>query len=194
MCGKAKSSTTPSRIETIINNVINNVSRTVVNCDNTPLDKPDNIVPGNMMHVAHIDDNELHISQMKWGLIGYAGNFNRYTFNTRLETAKKIKNGKQKRAIIFIDGYYESKAIDSKKPKTAKNRETYFITNKQNMLIVPVFYSVYKDGSMNFTILTKASDENIEDIHERQPVVLNEKTTSIWLDSSIVNREALSVL
>lgn len=191
MCGKAKSTNSTTRIDSIINRVINNVRNTVINSSVDTLEKNDNIVPGNMMFVAHMCEQDLHISQMKWGLKGFAGNFNRYTYNTRIESAIKIKKSKLNRAVIIIDGFYETTLINPDKPKTKKNTISNFITNDENLFIVPVLYNTYNDDSIHFTILTTQACDMWKDIHDRQPVILNEDTLKIWLDTSISNNDAL---
>lgn len=188
MCGKAKSSATPSRIAQIINDVLAEEQSTTTSTENIAinedymnnnqtLDVVDNIIPGQNMYVAYIsEDNNLLIEEMKWGLYGF-GSSTGITFNTRIETLVKNRFSRKnsvKHAIVVIDGYYENQ----KEKNTVKNK--YFITNKTRTMVVPVLFEVPPYGLNVFTIVTKAKN-TVGAIHDRQPVTLNDKLILEWL-------------
>ena len=173
MCGKAKSTTTPSKIANIINTAMatHNASQEC-NLSNDMLEETDNIVPGMSMYVAYYNNvNELTIEEMKWGLYGFAGKTNGITFNSRIENIKSnfmSKRIQYNRGVIIIDGFYENK--------------TNYFTNKQKCLVIPVLFDIPAYGLNVFTILTKPAEENIQHLHTRQPVVLDELNLCKWMN------------
>lgn len=185
MCGKAKSDATPAYILRIIKNIEMtekmNLNEEKYSEDESMLEEFDNITPGKSMFVAYIEKktNELIIEKMRWGLNGYGG-VNGFVFNTKLESLinkKTLSRFHKNRAIIVINGFYENKKIDGK-----KGDEDFFITNKNNQMILPVLYDRReKSGRKLFTIITRDASEKIEDIHERQPVILKKKQIASWL-------------
>lgn len=185
MCGKAKSKITPAEIVEFLKN-LDIMEEEELNGEkyyenNTILDIYDNIIPGNTIYAAYLDKNSgfLEIEEMKWGLNSYGGQSNDFIFNTRSESfldKKTLSIFKNNRAIIFINGFYEKYKIDNKKTKNE-----YFITNKKELLIIPVIYQTTQIGKKLFTILTKNASKNIDEIHNRQPVILKDKFVELWL-------------
>jgi putative SOS response-associated peptidase YedK len=186
MCGKAKSTTTQSKIESIINNAMSNYESENHSQENTrdnseTVEETDNIVPGMSMYVAYYNkQNTLMIEEMKWGLYGFAGKSNGITFNSRVENIKNnymSKKIQSNRGIVIIDGFYE------KFGKTSN-----YISNKQNCLVVPVLFEIPSFGLNVFTMLTKPADENILHIHKRQPVVLDDLNLCKWMNMIKYNK------
>jgi putative SOS response-associated peptidase YedK len=189
MCGKARSTTTPSRIANIINTAMENHYSTQATLQtnshsNETLEETDNIVPGMSMYVAYYNNvNELIIEEMKWGLYGFAGKSNGITFNSRIENIKNNFMSKKiqfNRGVIIIDGFYEK-----------LNKTPHYITNKHNCIIVPVLFDIPSYGLNVFTILTKPSDENIQHIHNRQPVVFDKLNLCKWMNMIEYNKKII---
>ena len=190
MCGKAKSTATQSKIESIINNAMSNYESENHTQEDTKddtqyntetVEETDNIVPGMLMYVAYYNkQNILIIEEMKWGLYGFAGKSNGITYNSRVENIKNnymSKKIQSNRGIVIIDGFYE------KMGKTSN-----YISNKQNCLVVPVLFEIPSYGLNVFTMLTKPADENILHIHKRQPVVLDDLNLCKWMNMIKYNK------
>ena len=91
----------------------------------------------------------------------------RSLINARLETlGEKItfKNLiRNCRCLVVADGYYEWKRRENVKTP-------HYFTREDNR---PVFFAgIYKDHQ--FLIITREASSNVVDIHQRQPVVINE--------------------
>ena len=190
MCGKAKSKISPSKIADIIKSVQEeeeniNLSSEGNILNDEPLEKFDNIVPGMHMYVAYIDPitNYLEIEEMQWGFKGYGKGVGGIIFNTRFESIiekKTFSNLMEKnRAIVIINGYYENYKIDNKSTK-----DNYYITNKDEMLILPALYRHQNYGIKLFTILTKEASSGIKSIHKRQPLILKKNKIISWLNTN----------
>ena len=87
--------------------------------------------------------------------------------NARLETLGEkmtFKNLiKNYRCLVIADGYYEWKRKENVKTP-------HYFTREDNR---PVFFAgIYKDHQ--FLIITREASSNVVDIHQRQPVVINE--------------------
>ncbi len=195
MCGKAKSNISASKIAQIINRVQLEESNGVGNMNDTthfsdePLTNCDNIIPGMTMYVAYIDNenNKLNIEEMRWGFYGYGANSRGFIFNTRCESliGKKTLSYliNANRGLVIINGYYENKKFDSKITK-----DNYYITNQEEMLILPVLYKSQDCGKKLFTILTKEASMNIKSIHGRQPVILKKNYVNHWLNINVYDK------
>lgn len=185
MCGKAKSKITPSDIMDIVKNLEmmdeSNLNEDKYCEDETLLDNYDCITPGKTMYVAFIDHNtdNLEIEEMRWGLNGYGGYSSGFVFNTKSEsflTKKTLSRFKNNRAIIVVNGFYEKY-----KKEGQTSDDEYFVTNKSNQFIIPVLYQKTEYGKKLFTILTKKASDKIDEIHDRQPLILKKKYIQFWL-------------
>ena len=178
MCGRARSTIKPSEICDLINNVLNIriAQHNLVNNNNEEytVNNAENLTPGMLLYVAYINNNELHVEMMKWGI-----NMNKMTlFNTRTEELKDKpmfnRMMKKNRGIIILDGFYEYKSNGNKQPKIK-----YIASPANNKYFtVPVVFNNKK----KFTILTQpAVTNNYKSIHHRQPVLLSNYNLHNWI-------------
>ena len=98
--------------------------------------------------------------------------------NARLETLGEkmtFKNLiKNYRCLVVADGYYEW--------KRRKNVKTphYFIREDDRLMF---FAGIYKDHQ--FLIITQEASSHVADIHQRQPVIINEEDLDAYLNLKI---------
>ena len=102
----------------------------------------------------------------------------RSLINARLETlGEKItfKNLiKNYRCLVVADGYYEWKRRENVKTP-------HYFTREDGQLIF--FAGIYKDHQ--FLIITKETSSHVADIHQRQPVIINEEDLDAYLNLKI---------
>ncbi len=204
MCGKAKSNISPAKIAEIIKNVKDeienenkyNADLNISEYSDKPLDIFDNITPGMFMYVAYInpETKNLEIEEMQWGFKGYGKGVGGIIFNARFESVVGSKTFQtllnENRAILIINGYYENYKIDEKRTK-----DNYYITNKDELLILPVLYKYQNYGHKLFTILTKKASSCINSVHGRQPVILKKQNLTSWLNVCNYNKfDAIDLL
>lgn len=142
-----------------------------------------NISPGSFLPVVY-NDIAIKAEGMKWGLVPFWTNDEKtMLFNARLETVDLKATFKEsfntRRCIIPIKGYYEWK--EDKGIKTPY----YFHSEDNTLLPLAGLYQKRKVGTEikhEFTILTKLADPDIAHIHDRMPVILDQKDLDIWLD------------
>jgi len=101
--------------------------------------------------------------------------------NARLETVLEKKTFKtpfeKRRCIILMSGWYEWK-----KENDAKIPYAFFDENNKVIKVAGI-YNKRSDESTEVCILTKNATSKLNEIHERMPVVLNEKLLNFWDDT-----------
>jgi putative SOS response-associated peptidase YedK len=98
--------------------------------------------------------------------------------NARLETLGKKMSFKNLitsyRCLIVADGYYEWKRQENVKTP-------HYFTREDNQ---PMFFAgIYKDHQ--FLIVTKEASSNVANIHQRQPVIINEEDLDKYFNLKI---------
>lgn len=138
--------------------------------------------PGTKIPVI-LKSDSFSLAEIKWGfkLPGVKNDI----INARIETIVEKPFFKDafyyNRCIIPANGFYEWKEQGNSKIK-------YNIALPQNEL----FYmaGLYKkfldeDGNtyLGVIVITKCANKDMEEIHERMPVMLNKKDATLWLDN-----------
>ena len=100
-------------------------------------------------------------------------------FNTRFESLLEKKTFisafKKSRCLVPISGWYEWKVIDDEK-------QPFFFKHKDNEnMFAAGLYWLRSDGSTEFTIITTAAPIEINEIHDRSPLILDDVSMGIWL-------------
>ncbi|HSI01230.1 MAG TPA: SOS response-associated peptidase [Reyranella sp.] len=134
---------------------------------------------------------------MKWGLIpswSKTGKMEAPTFNARCETAASaavFRNAfKSRRCIVPADAFYEWKKLD------AKTRQPYAIGRADGRpLSLAGLWEGWKDAEgkwlHSFTILTTSPNSLLAEVHNRMPVILDEKDHAVWLGEAEGDATAL---
>lgn len=157
-----------------------------------------NIAPSNQV-AAVIDDGSRHLEPLKWGLIpSWAENpaIGSRMINARAETITEKPSFRQlvtkHRCLILANGFYEWKA-------TADGKQPYYIhlKNGEPFTFAGLWshWNNPKGGEVrSCTIITCEPNKLMEVIHNRMPVILDEKARETWLDSKNIDSEALAHL
>ncbi|MBW8173792.1 SOS response-associated peptidase [Ornithinimicrobium sp. Arc0846-15] len=191
----------------------------LVNPQAPPVGSPDfNMAPNKQALVVlerrgrddQADQVQRHLRPLTWGLApSWAKDVKigvRMT-NARSETLFDKpafrKAATSRRALIPADGWYEWQvspvATDAKgKPR----KQPFFMSRADGALTAFAgLYEFWRDPSAvdgdpgawltTFTIITTAAEPGLEQIHDRQPVVLDPSTWDAWLDPSLVSPGAV---
>ena len=98
--------------------------------------------------------------------------------NARLETIdEKIsfkKHIKIHRCVVVADGFYEWKR------ETKKKTPFYFTRDDKKMLFIA---GIYEENQ--FCLITEQASKNVNEIHHRQPVILNQNDINNYLNLQI---------
>jgi len=114
---------------------------------------------------------------LKWGIVPSWSKQKDFKplINARLETIdEKIsfkKHIKLHRCVVVADGFYEWKRESNKKTPF------YFLRDDKKMMFIA---GIFEDKQ--FCMITEQAAENVNEIHHRQPVILNEKDINSYLN------------
>ena len=117
---------------------------------------------------------------MKWGLVPSWAKQKEFKplINARLETIdEKIsfkKHIKLHRCIAVADGFYEWRREGKTKIPF------YFLRDDKKMMFIA---GIFEDNQ--FCLITEHAAENVNEIHHRQPVIINEKDINNYLNLQI---------
>ena len=159
-----------------------------------------NVAPSQMVPIVRLNaEDKGTIRQAKWGLIPSwtKAKPKLAPINARCETAATSGMFRQaldrRRCLIPADGFYEWKG--AKPPK-----QPYFIHRKDDALFS--FAGLWERWKPDpgaepidtFTILTTGPNSLMADLHNRMPVILDDKDYPRWLDRSVPGKEVADLL
>ena len=150
----------------------------VENIDGFSFEENFNIAPQTSVPV--VIDNKL--KECTWGYYPQwlkDQSNSRPLFNTRFESLLEKKTFisafKKSRCLVPISGWYEWKVVgEGKQPYFFKN------TNDENLLAAGLYWD-RSDGSTEFTIITTAAPVEINEVHDRSPLILDDVSMGVWL-------------
>ncbi|MEC7483267.1 MAG: SOS response-associated peptidase [Candidatus Thermoplasmatota archaeon] len=145
-----------------------------------------NICPQDKTPVIHYDSDKLAITSMQWGLRpSWSKISTMEPINARVETIDSkpmFREGyRQRRCLVPANGWYEWKT-------TPRGKVPFYhsVTN-QDVFLMAGIYEHWGEGEQSlhtFTILTQESIPEIQHIHNRMPVIVNEMEADSWLIDS----------
>ena len=146
-----------------------------------------NIAPTQVSPVLIYNKKRI-VKPMRWGLIpswAKDAKFASKMINARIETLTEKPSYRKivhrNRCIVIANGYYEWKTDDT-------GKTPYYLKNPNDKLLpMAGLYDVWKnsDGRIvpTYTIITKSSQEDIAEIHDRMPVILSQNHINKWIDA-----------
>lgn len=150
-----------------------------------------NIAPTEKVLAVINNDSKNHAGYLKWGLIPAWSKDKKSSFkmiNARNETAHKLPSFKtlmrRKRCLIVADSFYEwQKDSTDKRPERIQ-------TEDRGLFAFAGLFDTWRDGEEvihSCTILTKDSNEFMQNIHPRMPVILPPSLEDTWINDSFKN-------
>jgi len=167
-----------------------------------------NASPMQKLPVLAVRDQEVCFQPMQWWLIPHwskDGKVLGSTFNARADTLTKSKlfapYFKSSRCLVPADAFYEWQKIRVTgevrgKEKVIDQKQPWCIRRKDDETIMFAgLFSVWKNPKgeemPTFTIITTEPNSVMSPIHNRMPVILNEKDYEAWTDRSFHDTEKL---
>ena len=143
-----------------------------------------NITPTDFSPVI-VNDGKKKAKMMRWGLIpSWSKNeqIGSKMINARLETLLEKPSFSSlvhnQRCIVIADGYYEWA-----KPS---NQPYYIFDEKNKILPLAGLWTSWEDSNSNtlftYTVITTTPVDNIKNIHNRMPLILNHRNMDKWLN------------
>lgn len=159
-----------------------------------------NAAPSQLLPVIVNAEDGLLMQPMSWGLIPAwtkAGEKPKVTpINARSETVSEkpmFRNLiRRQRCLVPANGFYEWKRAGSSK-------QPYYIHLTQApLMLFAGLYDVHAtdDGERagSYTILTGPSNHLMEEIHDRQPIIIRPDDVELWMDAEITDVEPIEPL
>jgi putative SOS response-associated peptidase YedK len=158
-----------------------------------------------MLVALRSEDGKRVAKMMRWGLLRHWAKDEKIaysTFNARSEeftTKPAFKDAWKwgQRCLVITDGFYEWKKLDAK----GKEKQPYAIgmANGENMVMAGLWsrWKNPKNGEevLSCTVLTCGPNDAMAEIHNRMPVILDEKDWPKWLgEEAATNEELLALL
>lgn len=170
-----------------------------------------NAAPMQKMPVIAIREGGIVAQKMQWWLIPHwsrDGKVKFSTFNAKSETLEQSKlfspYFRGSRCLVPADGFYEWKKFSTTDEsrgikKVVLEKQPYCIRMRnEKPFMFAALYSVWtdKEGEEHptFAIITTKPNELMTAIHNRMPVVLDEKYFEMWLDKDFKDTKALKKL
>jgi putative SOS response-associated peptidase YedK len=160
-----------------------------------------NIAPTQMVAVVRLDAKTARrqLRLMKWGLIPFWAkdpSIGSRLINARAEDAAEKPAFKAafryRRCLVPADGFYEWKKVERK-------RQPYFIGSADKKPFA--FAGLWErwkgpqgDTIESCTILTTDSNDLVQPIHDRMPLILKVEDHDLWLDPAVQKPEDLQHL
>jgi putative SOS response-associated peptidase YedK len=160
-----------------------------------------NIAPTQIVAVVRLGTERVcrELRLVKWGLIPFwakEASLGARFINARAESAAgkpAFKAAfKHRRCLVPADGFYEWKKLEGK-------RQPYFFSSADKKpLAFAGLWDRWKgpEGEVieSCTILTTDSNELVQPIHDRMPLILKVEDYDLWLDPTVQKPEALQHL
>jgi putative SOS response-associated peptidase YedK len=153
--------------------------------------------------VAHHDGARV-LERYRWGLLpGWAkdASFASKTFNARAETVATKPSFrsayKRRRLLVPVDGFYE---WDRRAP--GKPQPHYFTRADGDPLVFAGLHESWRDPAggddapviQSATVITTAAGPDMDEIHDRMPVILEQATFDLWLSDDEEELDAVGAL
>ena len=144
------------------------------------------IYPSRPALILRANHQEMVSAVLKWGYEAYGKKT--LIFNARSETVRERpmfrRDFEERRCLIPANKFYEWKKINT------KQKEKYEFFTPDRILYLAGIYHKDPLGD-RFTILTRAAEGCMEEVHHRMPLILNEREIENWLFSK---KEAAELL
>ncbi len=152
-----------------------------------------NVAPTRQVYAVAEHDGERQLGTLDWGLVPFWAKDRKIgarLINARVETAAEKPAFRDsfatRRCIIPAEGFYEWE------PKDRGKLPHYFFASGRHPLALAGLWSSWKDPDSGdrvrtCTILTTESNDVVQPIHERMPVILPETIWDPWLDPEITD-------
>ncbi|HAB19810.1 MAG TPA: SOS response-associated peptidase [Verrucomicrobiota bacterium] len=147
-----------------------------------------NLSPGQTAPVIRLQEGNLGVATLRWGLIPVWSKDPRIAFqciNARSETVATkpaFRSAfKCRRCLIPADGFYEWERTDGQKLPWC------FVKSDKSPFVFAGLWETWSPSEgvplvETFTICTTTPNRDTADIHDRMPVILAMKAAEVWLD------------
>lgn len=127
-----------------------------------------------------------YLEEMKWGITFDKNAKSPLIFNSRDDTIRSREFWwelfDKNRILIPAAGFYEWKAVPGKKKK---DKKTITVPGSELIFFPGLFYK--GDDGPEFTMITTSPNDFMQKIHDRMPVIINNKPADYFTDEAEEN-------
>lgn len=155
-----------------------------------------NVAPSQSLDVVTWQDDRPSHESMKWGLLpnwAKPGTFSAPLINARSETIREKPSFKNlitnNRVVIPINGFYEWR-------REGKIKTPYFVSPSATsaMFVGALYQPDNETKQSHVAVVTVESNDKMNEIHHRMPVILSPENALTWIQASDQNKiDALMV-
>ena len=150
-----------------------------------------NVSPGMNVISLISDGKNYRVGELNWGFIPKFSKPNNILkiINSRSESVfikPSFKNNIIfKRCVVLADGFYEW--------DYDKDPYLFKVSNQEIFPFAGIYESYQHNNETLHTVslITLDSNKLLSDIHQRMPLILNEKTLPIWLNPNVTNKKEI---
>lgn len=152
-----------------------------------------NVAPGQQVLAIIHDGKKRRAGYLRWGLVPFWAKDEKIGYkmiNARLETIHEKPSFKhlvmRKRCLIVADSFYEWQQTEH-----GKVPQRIHLANEQLFAFAGLWdqWQHEKGSLFTCTIITKAANEFMQEIHHRMPVIVPEEQEEDWLQRSFQKPE-----
>lgn len=154
-----------------------------------------NIAPTHMVPVCLMEDGNRVLRALQWGLLPFWAKEKKVGYsmiNAKAETLEEKRSFspllKSKRCVVPVSGFYEWQ----RKSKTDKQAFAISRVDDQPLLLAGLWASNSNLEVETYTVITRAPNEFVAQVHNRMPAILEKDDVDTWLDGEW--RDALPLL
>ena len=134
------------------------------------------------------------IAALRWGLVpswAKDASIGSRLINARGETAAEkpaFRSAfKRRRCLVPASGFFEWKKVESARGGRAKKRPFYIYRADEQPLVMAGLWESWTDPESGkpietYAILTTDANDQLRDLHDRMPVILEPEQFDVWLD------------
>ena len=155
-----------------------------------------NIAPTQVAPVARAgggEKREREVAGLQWGLVpswAKDPSIGSRMINARCETAAQKPSFrsafKRRRCLVPASGFYEWKKLEPGRKSSAKQPFYIYRADEQPLVMAGLWESWKDPGSgtplETYSILTTGANDQLRDLHDRMPVILEPEQFDAWLD------------
>lgn len=141
------------------------------------------IFPTDYAPVIEADRNKVRLTEKRWGYPGFRNKG--VIFNARSESVQEkrvFQNGlRRHRIVVPARHFYEWN----------KNKEKFTFQRKEPALLYMAGFSDIFENEQRFVILTTQANDSMVGVHERMPLILEERQLRDWMKNDMAVHDIL---
>ena len=153
-----------------------------------------NICPKDNSPVIHYDSDNLAITSMQWGFVLLGAK--RVRWNHQCQNRNNRFKANVSRSISSTTLSCSCKWMVRMEDNPRGKVPFYHSAENKHVLLMAGFYELWGERELSlktFTIITQESTPEIQHIHNRMPVIIDEMEADLWLKDSLQPSSSITI-